>query len=81
MQSNSTSEFLTSKRKTMLSLLGGVMFSVVAIGPKVRGFKTGRGNGFLRAIEIHSTHSFVEEVKPLAPTRKILRHVKDHFEV
>jgi hypothetical protein len=31
--------------------LGGVMVSVLAIGPKVRGFKLGQGYGFLRAIK------------------------------
>jgi hypothetical protein len=31
-----------------LSRLGGVMVSVLAIGPKVCGFKTDRRDGFLR---------------------------------
>jgi hypothetical protein len=44
--------------------LGGVMVSVLTIGPKVRGVKPDRGDGFLRAIKICSTPSFVEEVKP-----------------
>jgi hypothetical protein len=34
-----------------------VMASVLAIGTKVRGFKPGRGNVFLRAIKIRSTVS------------------------
>jgi hypothetical protein len=34
-------------------------------------------DGFSRAIKIRSTTSFGGEVKPLAPWRKILRHVKD----
>jgi hypothetical protein len=49
------------------------MVSVIAIGPKVPGFRT----GILRAITIRSTPSFGGEVKPLAPCRKILRHVKE----
>jgi hypothetical protein len=34
------------------SRLGDVMVSVLAIRPKVRGFKPSRGDGFLRAIKI-----------------------------
>jgi hypothetical protein len=41
--------------------LSGVVVSVLAIGPKVRGFKPGRGYGFLRAIKILSTPSFVSK--------------------
>jgi hypothetical protein len=33
----------------LISGLDGVMFSVLAIEPKVREFKPGRGNVFLRA--------------------------------
>jgi hypothetical protein len=36
-------------------------------------------NGFLRAIKIRSTLSFGGEVKPSAPRRKILRHVKNYY--
>jgi hypothetical protein len=53
------------------------MVSMLATGPKDRGFKLGRGNGFLRAIKIRSTPSFGWEVKPEVPCRKILQHVKD----
>jgi hypothetical protein len=42
--------------------LGGVMVSVLAIRPKVGGFKPGRGDGFLRVITIRSTPSFRGEV-------------------
>jgi hypothetical protein len=35
--------------------LGGVVVSVLAIGPKRRGFKPGQGDGFLMAIKIRST--------------------------
>jgi hypothetical protein len=41
--------------------------SVLASGPKVRGFKPGRGNEFLRAIKIRSTPFFGWEVKPEVP--------------
>jgi hypothetical protein len=53
------------------------MVSVLAIGPKVRGFKPGRGDGFLRAIKILSTPSFQGDVKPEVTCRKILQRVKD----
>jgi hypothetical protein len=56
--------------------LDSVVVSVLATGPKVRGFKAGRGDGFLRAIQIRSTVFLGGAVKPSAPCRKILRHVK-----
>jgi hypothetical protein len=56
---------------------GGVVVSVLATGPKGRGFETGQDNGFLRAMKICSTYSFEREVKPEFPFRTILRHVKD----
>jgi hypothetical protein len=59
--------------------LGDVVVSVIATRPKDRGFKPGRGDGFLRAIKILITpSSFGWEVKPEVQFRKILRHVKDH---
>jgi hypothetical protein len=54
--------------------LGGVGVSVLATGPKVRGFETGQGDGLLRAIKIRSTTCFGWEVKTC---RKILGYVKD----
>jgi hypothetical protein len=50
-----------------------VMVSVLAIVPKVRGFKSDQGqdNGFLRAMKIRSAPSFGGEVKPSAPRRMI----------
>jgi hypothetical protein len=51
------------------------MVSLLAIGPKVRAFNPGRGDGFLRAIKI-STPSFGGEVKPETPCRNILRREK-----
>jgi hypothetical protein len=62
------------------SHLGGVIVRVLGIGPKVCGFKLDRGR-FLMAIEIRNTPSFDCEVKPSAPYRKNLRHVKNHLEV
>jgi hypothetical protein len=52
------------------------MIIMLAIGPKVCRFKLSRGNGFLRVIKIHSTPSFRGEVKPSAPCREILWHIK-----
>jgi hypothetical protein len=51
--------------------------SVLATGPKGHGFKLGRGDGFLKAIKIHSTPSFRWEVKKEVPCHKILQHTKD----
>jgi hypothetical protein len=38
--------------QVQVSGLGGVLLSVLAAGPKGRGFKPGRVDGFLRAIKI-----------------------------
>jgi hypothetical protein len=65
----------------MSSGLGGVMVSVLTIGPKVHGFKPHQDAGFLRVIKIFSTLSFRGEVNPSAPCHKILQHVKNHFKV
>jgi hypothetical protein len=51
--------------------------SVLASGPNGRGFKPGRGDGFLRVIKFRSTTSFGLEVKPSAPCREIFRNVED----
>jgi hypothetical protein len=50
---------------------------VLVVGLKLRGFKTGRGRWICKGNKIGSTTSFGGEVKPSAPCRKILRHVKD----
>jgi hypothetical protein len=55
-----------------LVVFDGVMVIVLAIGSKVRGFKT----GLARWIKVYSTTYFEGEEKPLAPCRKLLRHVK-----
>jgi hypothetical protein len=51
------------------------------LDPRFAASNSAEGNGFLRAIKIRSTPSFGEEVKPKAPFRKILRHIKDPFEI
>jgi hypothetical protein len=40
------------------------MVSILAVRPKVLGFKPGRGEGFLRAIIVRSTPFLGEEGKP-----------------
>jgi hypothetical protein len=62
-----------------LCRFGDVVVSALAIGPDVRGFDPGQGDGFLRAIKIRSTPYFGWEVKPEVPRRKILRYVRDLF--
>jgi hypothetical protein len=51
--------------------------SVLATGPKGRGFEPGQGDRCLRVIKIRSIPSFSWEVKPEVPCRKILQNVKD----
>jgi hypothetical protein len=53
------------------------MVSVFAIGPKVRRFKAGRERWIFNGDKNRSTSSFGGEVKPSAPRRKILLHVKE----
>jgi hypothetical protein len=62
---------------TQKRCLGGRVVSVLATGLKCRGFKPGRSDGYLRAIKIRSTPSFVQEIKPQALYRKILMHIKN----
>jgi hypothetical protein len=54
----------------------GVVVGMLATGPKGRGLKLGREDGFLMAIKIRGTPSFGWEVKPEASC-KILLHVKE----
>jgi hypothetical protein len=63
------------------SRLGGVVVSVLAIGPKGREFKSCGGDGFLRTINIRSTPYIRWEVKQEASCRKILQHVKNHLQM
>jgi hypothetical protein len=57
------------------------MVSVLAIGPKVRGFNSGRGRWITKGDKSRSTLSSGDQVKPSVPCRKFLRHVKKPFEV
>jgi hypothetical protein len=66
---------------SLQSRLGGVMVSMLSIGLNGRALKPDRGNGLLNAIKLRSTPSFGGEVKLLAPLSKLLRHVKEPFEV
>jgi hypothetical protein len=49
------------------ALLGGVIDSVFATGPKVREFKPGRGDRFLRTIKIRKKNSFRRGSKAVGP--------------
>jgi hypothetical protein len=53
------------------------MFIVLAIGPKVCGFKSSIERCIFKVDTIYRTTSFRGEVKLLASCRKILWHVKD----
>jgi hypothetical protein len=57
--------------------IGGVMGSVLAIRPKIRGFKPGQSDEFIRTIKSAARLSSEGEVKLSAPCLKILRRVKD----
>jgi hypothetical protein len=59
--------------------VGGLLVSVLAIGPNVRGFKTGQGRCIFKGDKIRSTTSFGGEVKPSVTCREILRQVKDLY--
>jgi hypothetical protein len=48
------------------------------LDPRFAGSNPAEDDGILRAIKISSKNSFEEEVKPLVPCRKFLRHVKEH---
>jgi hypothetical protein len=63
-----------------IDILGGVMVSMLAIGPKVHGFSPGLAIDF-KGSKNHSMPPFRGRVKPSAPCRKIYWHVKDPFEV
>jgi hypothetical protein len=53
----------------------------IQLDRRFAGSNPAEGDGILMAVEIRSTTSFGEEVKPPAPHRKISRHVKIPFEV
>jgi hypothetical protein len=58
-------------------ILSGLVVIVLAIGSKVRGFKPDCGRWIFKGDKIHSMTSCGGEVKPSAPSHKILQHVKD----
>jgi hypothetical protein len=60
----------------VIGSLGGVMDIVLAIGPIVFGFKPDQEQRVLKGDQIRNTASSGGVVKPLAPCRKILCHVK-----
>jgi hypothetical protein len=60
--------------------LGSLAVSVLAIGRKVRGLNRGRGRWTFKSYKTRSRPSFGGEVKPSAPCRKILQHVKGPYE-
>jgi hypothetical protein len=53
------------------------MAIVLTIGPKISRFKPSGKRCIFKGVKIRSTTSFGVEVKPSAPCRNILRHVKD----
>jgi hypothetical protein len=52
---------------------------VLAIGPKIRGFKPGPGRWTFKGDKIRCTSSFGGDVKPSAPRPKFLEHVKEPY--
>jgi hypothetical protein len=56
--------------------LGGLVVIVLAIGPKVHGFKPGRGRHIFKGDKIRRTTVFGGQVQPSVPC-KIMRHVKN----
>jgi hypothetical protein len=49
--------------------LSGLVVIMLAIGPKIHGFKPSRGRWIFKVIKVNSTTSFGGEVKPLIPCR------------
>jgi hypothetical protein len=68
---------LSIQSHTAIVILGVLVVGVLAIGPKVCGCKSGRGQWIFKGDKIGFTTSFGAEVKPLAPCRKILLHGKE----
>jgi hypothetical protein len=64
-------------RSTEGPLGGLVVLSCLPLDLRLVGSNPAENDIFLRKIKICSTTSFVREVKPSAPCRKILRHAKD----
>jgi hypothetical protein len=51
------------------------------LDPRFAGSNPAEVDKFLREIKFLSMLSFGGNVNPQAPSRKILRHVKEHFEI
>jgi hypothetical protein len=65
----------------LVNVLGGVLVSVLAIEPKVRGFKPVVGRCTFKG-DNNPQHTFLRSGgKPKAPCRNILQHVKIHLQV
>jgi hypothetical protein len=71
--------YCTHDSVVLQSRLGDVVISVLATGSKGLGSKPGRGDEFLMAVKIRSSPFFGWELKPEAPCRTILRHVKEPY--
>jgi hypothetical protein len=56
--------------------LGGIVVIVLAIGPRFRGFKPGRGRWNFTGNKIRSETTFGGEVKPAAPLVRFYGMVK-----
>jgi hypothetical protein len=78
---NLQDNLISSLSMNGLVVLSDLVVSMLAIGPKVRGFIPGRGCGYLRAIKIRSTPPFKEKERPKAASRNILLHVKNHLRI
>jgi hypothetical protein len=65
----------------ILVFLGGLVFSVLATGLKVRGFKPGRERCIFKDNKKRNTPSFGGEVKALAKCRKIFRRDEKPIEI
>jgi hypothetical protein len=69
----------TTEQCEFICQFADVTVNVLDIGPKVRGFKPGRSDGFLRATKKNQLSTF-GEIKLDTQCRKILRHVKEFYE-
>jgi hypothetical protein len=56
------------------------VIAYLPLDPRLSGSNPAEDEGFLRAIKLRSTTYFGGKVKPSAPCRKILRHVKETCE-
>jgi hypothetical protein len=62
-------------------VLGGLLVSMFAIGPKVFGFKRGRGRWIFKS-DKNLQHALLRKgIKSSTPCREILRYVKEPLEV